>query len=108
MDIEALKEFVAETQAMSDPALQRVVCAAVRMSDGVIFTGIRHFSPDMHLVITLAGYNEDKKIGAEQGFVDQWGKYLTRQEAFDIALRNGQYRPYPPFTFGTLYSEDLY
>lgn len=26
----------------------------------------------------------------------------------EMAIRNGQYRPYPPYAFGILYSEDLY
>lgn len=105
--MDGLKECIIEMQALMVPEKQRIVCAAVKMADGIIFTGIRHFSCDMRLMITLA-YYDNKMAASEQGFVDQWGNFLTRQEAFHIALRNGQYRPYEPYNFGTLYSEDLY
>lgn len=106
--LESLRGFIKETQECAVDEKARIVCAAVRMKDGTIFTGVRHYSPDMRLMITLAGYNGKKLAGAEDGFVDQWGRFHNRQEAFHIALRNGQYRPYPPYAFGTLYSEDLY
>jgi hypothetical protein len=46
-------------------------------------------------------------VGAEQGFIDQYGQFLTRQEAYTIALEQNQIL-YPGFDSGTLYSEDLY
>lgn len=105
-DLEDLKIFEKEIQGCMVPEDQRVVCAACRWPDGHMILGIRHFSPDMRISAKLQGY--DPSESREQGFVDQWGNYLTRQEAFTIALRNGQYRPYEPYAIGTLYSEDLY
>lgn len=106
--IESLRGFIKETQDCADNDKRRIVCAAVRVKDGTIFAGVRHYSPDMRLMMTLTGYAGRKLAGAEDGFIDQWGCFHNRQDAFHIALRNGQYRPYPPYTFGTLYSEDLY
>lgn len=106
-DLSGINEAVAEMQACAVPEKRRVVAAACRAKDGTIFVGIRHFSPDMVKMFALAGYS-GQMADCDQGFVDQWGCYLTRQEAFEIALRQGQYRPYPPYNFGTLYSEDLY
>lgn len=106
--LKSLRGFIEETQKLADDEKRRIVCAAVRMKDGTIFPGVRHYSPDMRLMITLAGYSGKKLAGAEDGFVDQWGCFLTRQEAFAVALRQRQYAPYPPYAIGTLYSEDLY
>lgn len=107
--IEELRNLVKEMQDYGEfeTSEQRVVCAACRWPDGHIILGIRHYSPDMRLSIALQGYNPVEQ-GIEQGFVDQRGRFLTRQEAYEIAERQGQYKPYPPFTRGTLYSEDLY
>lgn len=94
--------------AKGNDAKRRVVCAACVFPDGLMLTGIRHFSPDMRLVANKLGYTTKDYAAAKQGFVDQWGNFLTRQEAYIIAYRQGQYNPYEPYTPGTLYSEDLY
>lgn len=105
-ETQGIREMVGQMKTTMLPDKQRIVCAACLADDGTIFTGIRHYSPDMVLMIQLAGYSG--RVMGEQGFVDQWGNFLNRQDAFHIALRNGQYRPYPPYNIGTLYSEDLY
>lgn len=45
--------------------------------------------------------------GAEQGFIDQYGLFLTREEAFEVSERQGQLLNTPTIP-GTLFSEDLY
>lgn len=108
-EITALRELVKNQQEYGSNREQRVVCAACRWPDGHIILGIRHFSPDMRLSAALQGYETSPKEGrVEQGFVDQYGVFLTRQEAFKIALSQRQYAPYEPYNIGTLYSEDLY
>lgn len=42
-----------------------------------------------------------------QGFVDQYGKFHTREEAWKIAEEQGQIRQVSG-RHGTLFSEDLY
>lgn len=102
----SLRDLVKNQQEYGSIRDKRIVCAACRWPDGHIILGIRHFSPDMILSAHLQGY---RTIDCrEQGFVDQYGNYLTRQEAYQIAEKNGQYNPYEPYTPGTLYSEDLY
>jgi len=71
---------------------RRVVCAANKLSDGTIILGIRHWDQFMH------DHLEDRKMSApeeidlerlelelirghEQGFVDQFGTFLTRKES---------------------------
>lgn len=106
--IEELRKLVKDTAEYGSrrETPRRIVCAACRWPDGHVILGIRHFSPDMHLSAALQGY--DPKDCRDQGFVDQFGNYLNRQEAYVIAAGNGQYQPYEPYTPGTLYSEDLY
>lgn len=106
-EIQELRQLVKNQQEYGSIYPKWVVCAACRWPDGHIISGIRHYSPDMRLSIALQGYNP-VEVGIEQGFIDNYGNFLTRQEAYKIAVENKQYRPYEPFTPGTLYSEDLY
>lgn len=86
----------------------RVVCAAIRHKiTGAIICGARHFDKIMCKQI------EGPKIGvwadADQGFIDQFGNFMTRQEAYVIAEKNGQFfGKDAPHEKGCLYSEDLY
>lgn len=95
---------------MSD---QWVVCAAVRLKDGLIVCGPRHFDKIMRAQFDAAcGDRLDERLaGAEQGFVDQFGKFLSRMDAYQIARNVPQrYRKGGgwPHGFQALFSEDLY
>jgi len=86
---------------------QRVVCAAIRHEFGAIICGPRHFDSTMHEQIS------NSKIGgwelAEQGFVDQFGEFLTRKEALVIAkLAKQIYRNFDDDSGNELFSEHLY
>lgn len=93
---------------------RRIVCAAIRAADGSLLLGIRHYSADMHEQIEqrLDGEKFKHRSGADQGFVDQHGRYLTREEAYVVAVMAGQIvRPHacPEGPDATrLYSEALY
>lgn len=68
----------------------RIVCAAMLMENGDIVAGIRHFSPEMRAIM-LKAYGEKYHLKVkEQGFVDQFGKFYDRKEAWIIADTNGQ------------------
>ena len=68
----------------------RIVCAAVQAQDGEVVIGIRHFSPDMKAVINKQ-YNPKKfRFHSVQGFVDQYGQFWDRYEAWKIAEKAGQ------------------
>lgn len=99
INIEQLKSEVKKQQEYGEKFKNKcVVCAAIKFEDDHIILGIRHFSPDMVLSAALQGY--DIKKHTEQGFVDQYGAFLTREEAQKIiSPLSGKTR---------LYSEDLY
>lgn len=42
-------------------------------------------------------------MGTDQGFVDQWGIYMSRREAWDVAKARGQIKEV--FQEGVLFSE---
>jgi hypothetical protein len=94
--IRRLEKQVAELSAQSEsasivwkPGEQRVVCAALRDAAGRLVTGARHFDQVM-LEQIKRGPDTDAWRGAEQGFIDQHGKFLTREEAMAIATKWGQ------------------
>ncbi len=70
-----------------DRNIRRVVCAAVRAADGELILGIRHYSPDMHRQIAQRtdGAKFMGRHYEDQGFVDQWGQWMTREEAYQVA-----------------------
>jgi hypothetical protein len=86
-----------------------VVCAALRSrKTGQVIAGARHWDSIMRGIALV-----DKKTlaiwqGSEQGFIDQYGQFMDRQEAFKVAKANNQIRRSPIPDDGTLYSEDLY
>ena len=55
-----------------------------------------------------AGESDLKWTRAEQGFVDQFGVFLTREEAWDVASKAGQIVRRVGGDGGCLYSENLY
>lgn len=85
---------------------RRVVCAACRIGS-VILAGARHWDTVMHKQSQAMPFNSEEKGNAEQGFIDQFGLFLTREEAFILAEEKGQIKDKPNIE-GTLFSEDLY
>lgn len=89
--------------------MRYVVCAALSLDLDVIL-GPRHFDSTMRLAIDLLdllGYDRDWSK-AEQGFVDQHGVFMTRQEAYQVAVEAKQIRRPEGGPVGVLYSEHLY
>jgi hypothetical protein len=93
----------------TDPT-RRIVCAAIRAADGDVLLGIRHYSEDMHRQIArrFDGSKFTHRNGDDQGFVNTWGEYLTREEAYAVAMANGQIVRPEACSQGVLYSEGLY
>ena len=92
--------------------IRRVVCAAIQCDNGELLIGVRHFSPDMRNTMS---YMQDSgarfKRKHVQGFVDQFGVFMDRQEAWKVAENANQiYRRVggDDSKGGTLYSENLY
>ena len=86
---------------------QVVVCAANKMPNGVILCGARHWDKVMRAQADAMGF---KGGDEEQGFIDQFGDFITREEALKIVKKNGQ--PFNPERNGggngLLFSEGLY
>jgi hypothetical protein len=93
---------------------RRIVCAAIRAADGDVLLGVRHYSADMHKQIAARrdGAKFTHRHDEDQGFVDQHGVYLSREEAFTVATAAQQITR--PRACGEglngpkLYSEGLY
>ena len=85
--------------------IKRIVCAAVTFNDGFMAVGARHFSPAMvnQLKMMYGGDTANWPKEVEQGFINTWDEFLTREEAAKIATELKQCEP-----TGYLYSEDLY
>jgi len=84
---------------------RRIVCAA-RRKEGVVVTGARH--SDKVIKGQMEAINGFKWWqGGEQGFIDQFGDFLTREEAWDVAVEQGQIRR-EVSSPGTLFSENIY
>lgn len=76
-----------------DPKKHQIVCAAVRGDDGRVLSGIRHYSHEMKLMILESKANKEnflRRQGCDLGFLDNYGIYRTREQAFLIAQRAGQ------------------
>lgn len=87
---------------------RRVVCAAVRDTAGRVFIGPRHYDPTMRAGIEAVYPDLDRWDEESQGFIDQHGQYLTREEAFAVASAAGQIIRRCGVDDGRLFSENLY
>jgi hypothetical protein len=104
--------------------LCRIVCAAIRhpgtiRGQRVIIAGARHYDEIMRAnILALFHHVMDRETAiklarhdgwyaCEQGFIDQKGEFLTREEAWPIAEAAGQIRN-KVGPDGILYSENLY
>lgn len=86
-----------------------IVCAANKFKDGVIIIGVRHWDKFMHQQADALEYRDGKKpLEHEQGFIDQYGTFYTRDEALELVKKNGQQLKRPYDEYETLYSENLY
>lgn len=84
-----------------------VVCAANRYKEtGRIICGPRHWDDTMR----QQKLETEDFGGWDQGFVNQFGEFLTREEAWVIAKENNQIKrwAYEGQPDGCLYSENLY
>ena len=83
---------------------QRIVCAANRnMITQSIVIGVHHWDGLIRQQIWEKYYSD-----YEQGFIDNRGDFLTREEAFVVAEREGQIIRRVGGDEGCLYSENLY
>lgn len=82
-----------------------IVCAAIRDATGQVVSGVRHFDGVMHATIkSMMSYTTPW----EQGFLDNAGRFLSREEAYLVAEAAGQIRRRVGGDNGRLFSENLY
>lgn len=84
-----------------------IVCAALKLGD-VLIVGPRHFDPIMRSQLATYGLLTQGSISAEQGFIDQWGAFHSREAAMRFAKENGQLNTRERGSSKELFSEDLY
>lgn len=90
--------------------LPRVVCAARLYPSGALCIGPRHGSELMRKQADALCDPSDKHFQVD-GFIDQWCRFMTRTEAWKVAVIAGQIRRHcggDGTDGGTLYSENLY
>lgn len=96
----------------SHSVIRRIACAANRNKDGVVVCSARHYDPRMVLQMEQMGGTK-LWVNSEQGFIDQWGLFHTREQAWVIAKAAGQIirivgSQHPDDEVAQLFSENLY
>ena len=70
--------------------MNAIICAAVRNPEtNEIVKGYRHF--DMHMQCEFELKKLDALKFTEQGFMDKFGNFKNRIEAYEIVTTSGQY-----------------
>lgn len=89
---------------------RKIVCAANQYENGLMLVGIRHWDDKMHA--QAAAYLEAEILPRQQpvqGFLDNRGIFLTREQAWLVAKRANQIiKRVGGDESGVLYSENLY
>lgn len=91
-----------------------VVCAANKSTKtGRIVCGARYWDSVMRNMALYVGADGKRKMTFEwqnckQGFIDQYGQWMDREEALLIAKANGQVKYQTDPQSKELFSEDLY
>lgn len=103
--------MIPKTDIYGEDIERFVVCAANRFGD-VLVLGARHFDMTMHNMIAKIEqpYLPSSPSKWEQGFIDQFGVFMDRKEALQVATSAGQINSRRKKTFpeDKLFSEDLY
>lgn len=102
---------------MSELSAPRIICAANRIfrvntggvREELIVAGARHHDSVMNpVLIKLYDLGYWRSEERHQGFIDQHGKFYSREEAWVIAQANNQIVRRVGGDEGCLYSENLY
>lgn len=100
------KEIESEWRPDYEVTPRRVVCAANRReSDGWMVCGARHWDKVMRSQLDGKKSEHDHW---DQGFIDQFGDWMTREEAWVVAVDQNQIRRRCGGDGELLYSENLY
>ena len=64
-------------------ALETIICAAVRASNGKIIKGHRH-NDAIRALQAMDGYEREHPHGDDQGFVTSTNRFVNRREAYRL------------------------
>lgn len=100
---------VTKDRGRHERLVRLIVCAAIRSKlTGRVLCGARHMDIVMQqFMLTPKRKRAKEWKSVEQGFIDQFGKFLNRNEAWKVAESAKQIRGKAPMP-GCLFSEDLY
>jgi hypothetical protein len=89
-----------------------IVCAANRYKDFIV-TGSRHHSVPMMMITELVGMDAlhayaGSRDNEEQGFIDQYGKFWNRRDAYELCIKQGRPLLEDGASKTQLFSEHLY
>jgi len=89
---------------------RRVVCAAnrCRHDHNIVILGVRHFDNHMHKQMEMLDLDEFDFTSEDQGFIDNFGVWMDRKEAYKLAIENGQRIYRCGGDSKKLYSENMY
>jgi len=97
------------TDSAIEKPQQIIVCAAIRFGS-LVLCGARHWDSAMISQVEEIGFRVVRDLGdEEQGFINQFSEFLTREEAMQVVKESGQ-----PFNIernrgdSCLFSEGLY
>ena len=91
-----------------DTSVPRIIVCAANRIDGLIICGARHHDSIMRAVYSNLGLGNVKTYSREeQGFIDQYGQFVTREDAAFIVKANKQHLR-DPEVGDKLFSENLY
>ena len=96
------------------PFIVSAACRLLHQDKELIVTSPRHHDGIASSILTTLAV--PRWVKKEQGFVDQYRKFYTREEAWIVALENnqirrrvgGDMRVIDGIAIGRLYSENLY
>lgn len=106
-----LKEGEVQAPKPYGEVKNRIVCAANKLPDGTVLPGVRHWDSVMHRIADKLpdnARNSDIVEREVQGFLDRFGVFHTREEAWKIAFDAGQIIRRCGNDNGKLWSENLY
>lgn len=98
---------------MSELPSEYIVCAANKYGD-LILCGARHWDSIMHKQVDILGIEKFRSLrkehGEQQGFINQFGEFRSREDAMKIVKYNGQKfdQERNGGSSKTLFSEGLY
>jgi hypothetical protein len=80
--------------------MEKVICAAVRASNGKVVRGDRHHDA-IRTLQDMPGYENEQPSGDNQGFMTSTNRFVNRAEAYRLHFPDRTER-------GELQSDDLY